>query len=227
MIAEHAANEMGAEALCGGDPEFQFALREANHRMANTLAILASSLRRSLSQVEDEQARGILRDHAARIVSFGNLHRHFMIGTANVPVELASYIHSLCENLIAAILAPAGIKCDAIVSEGVIDGQKCEIVGRIISELVTNAAKHAFPSGHGGAIHIQAFEYLGYWHCIVSDEGAGLRSPASGAGSQILDTLVGSLHGRIERRSGPSGTTVFVSFPGSLSLQATDPLAER
>ncbi|HEY0301942.1 MAG TPA: sensor histidine kinase [Rhizomicrobium sp.] len=215
-LAECAADgsEVDARHVTSDETDFQLALHEANHRMANTLAILAASLQLSLRAIEDDRAKVILRDHVTRIASFGNLHRHFVTGPDEGPVEVAGYIRSLCEHLIAAILAPAGIKCDAVVGEGAIDAQTCETLGRIVSELVTNAAKHAFPGGTGGRVRVEVFESLNVWHCVVSDDGAGLGRAAGGAGSLILDTLVRTLRGRIERRSGPRGTTVMVSFLG-------------
>ncbi len=202
--AFHAAND---------DSDSSFALREAHHRMANTLALLAGALRRDLSGVTDPRIRTILHDHERRIVDFGDLHRHFSRGPVMGPVAVQDYVRPLCERLVGAVLAPLGIRCEAFIGEGTLPGEKCESVGLIVAELVTNAAKHAFPAGAGGNVRIDLFERMDIWNCVISDDGAGFRGGGAGSGSRILDMLVRALSGRVEIRTGAAGTVVAVTFP--------------
>ncbi|MEI9996749.1 MAG: sensor histidine kinase [Rhizomicrobium sp.] len=200
----HAAND---------DSDSSFALREAHHRMANTLALLAGALRRDLSAVTDPDVRAILRGHERRIVGFGNLHRHFSTAPGMGVIAVENYVRPLCEGLVDAMLAPLGVRCEAFIGEGALPSAKCESVGLMIAELVTNAAKHAFPGAAGGKVRIDLFERMEVWHCIVSDDGVGFSGGTAGTGSRILDMLVRALSGRIEIRSSPSGTVVAVNFP--------------
>ncbi|HEY0106214.1 MAG TPA: sensor histidine kinase [Rhizomicrobium sp.] len=211
VVSDKQANE--AFRAANDDSDSSFALREAHHRMANTLALLAGALRRDLSGVADPGVRTILRRHERRIVDFGNLHRYFSLSPGMGLIAVEDYVRPLCEGLVGAVLAPLGIRCEAFIGEGALSGDRCESIGLIIAELVTNAAKHAFPNGAGGTVRIDLFERMDVWHCVVSDDGAGRCGGVAGTGSRILDMLARALNGRIEFRSAPSGTVVALEFP--------------
>jgi two-component sensor histidine kinase len=94
-----------------------------------------------------------------------------------------------------------------------------------VTELVMNAAKHAFPNRFRGRIHVEVYAPDGMaWCCTVRDNGCGIRNAAGGgAGSRIVDALVQMLDGQIAVDSGTEGTTVTVRFPAPLSKQRTPP----
>ena len=216
-MAEFIENVSPAElpTAANDDLSASLAVREAHHRMANTLALLAASLRQNLSGVEDAQARSVLRDHERRIVEFGNLHRQFARYIGSDAIEVESYIGPLSKSLADAILAPAGISCEAFIAGGVLPGDMCETVGLVIAELVTNCAKHAYPEGGGGRIRVEVFQTGNLWHCVVADDGAGFRGPVAGTGTRLVNLLARALNGRLDIRSGDSGTTVVMIFPAA------------
>jgi two-component sensor histidine kinase len=125
---------------------------------------------------------------------------------------VGDYVGPLSLALAAAILEPRGIRCRATIGDGFLDSKRCERLGLIIVELVTNAAKHAFPKQKPGLICIEAFYGDGFWHCAVKDSGVGTRG-ARGVGRQIVEDLARSIGGHAVTESDSDGTTMTVVVP--------------
>ena len=190
-------------------------LRELQHRMANTLAILQANCRVEFASVSDPVLREGLRRHESRILRLAELHHFLSRGADRSEIKAADYFQSLCDVLRRSILGPLAIRCEFCAGEGVLDATTCEWLGLIVSELVMNAAKHAFPERTGGRIRVELYAPDGMaWCCTVSDNGCGMRkTTAAGAGSRIVDSLVRMLEGEMAIDSGAAGTAVTIRFP--------------
>jgi two-component sensor histidine kinase len=195
--------------LCDSD-EFPL-LREMHHRFANTLTMLMSMLEHEFAPTPALRDR--LNRCQARMVAFANLHRCLVIGGANEWISVQDYIQHLCEALSDALLKPLGIRCRGFVDAGELSRERCEQLGLVITELVTNAAKHAFRWRNEGLVRVELVNKSGSWSCIVSDNGVGAETASVGVGSKVLAHLVRALDGNLVRTSGCDGTSVAVSFP--------------
>ena len=89
---------------------------------------------------------------------------------------------------------------------------RCWRLGMIVSELITNASRHAFRE-NGGTIQVEILNRETFAECIVIDNGAGSENIRPGQGMKIIRSLVVDLHGTINHRSGTTGTSVILSFP--------------
>ena len=186
-------------------------LREMHHRHANTLMVLSSLLRREFGVTTSPDLRASLERCEARIVAFGNLHRSLIVGATDDWVSIENYVEHLCEVLSEAILEPLGIRCEVFADTGKSAGVWCERLGLVITELVTNAAKHAFQGRNNGLVRVELVSRSDSWVCIVSDNGVGARMASRGAGSKILKRLVRTLGGDLAVKSGHNGTSVIVT----------------
>ena len=88
-------------------------------------------------------------------------------------------------------------------------------IGLIVTELVMNALKHAFPGGHGGQILVEYAVDEANWRLSVSDNGVGLQQDGghrrhSGLGTTIVDALAHQLKARVETTSRSPGTIVSI-----------------
>jgi two-component sensor histidine kinase len=188
-------------------------LRELQHRMANTLAILSANLRIELAPFKDPSLRAALKRHEKRIVAAADLHRFFSRHSGDGTIPAEGYFQSLCGVLSRSILAPLGLQCEAFIARADMPAAKCELLGLVITELVLNAAKHAFPGTSHGRVHTEILERNNRWYCTVSDNGIGIRNEFNGSGSHIIASLVDALEGQLAIRTGPEGTSVSVIFP--------------
>jgi two-component sensor histidine kinase len=186
-------------------------LREMHHRLANTLTMLTGVLWHEFAHSESPELRTSLARCEARIVAFGNLHRALVVGAAHDWISIQNYMENLCEALSEALLKPLGARCEVFADAVEFPSERCERLGLVIAELVTNAAKHAFHGRSGGLVRVELFNRNDSWVCVVSDNGVGTATASLGVGSKILKQLVHALGGTFVRRSGRSGTSVIVT----------------
>jgi two-component sensor histidine kinase len=99
------------------------------------------------------------------------------------------------------------------IEEGFLATKQCERLGLIIVELVTNAAKHAFPSGKDGLVRVDVLYREERWRCTVSDNGIGGVGSLRGSGARIVDDLARSIRAHTITAFGCRGTTVTVILP--------------
>jgi two-component sensor histidine kinase len=187
-------------------------LTETHHRMKNTLHLLVVWLRaefRSTALVDLPKA---IDGFERRILAFGRLYDLLSSGSDGRYTSVGDYVRSLSLAMAAAILEPRGIRCEAAIGDGFLESKRCERLGLIIVELVTNAAKHAFPNQQPGLVRIEAFYRDGFWRCTVKDGGVGARG-ARGVGGRIVEDLVRSIGGHASTDSDSDGTTITVVVP--------------
>jgi two-component sensor histidine kinase len=144
------------------------------HRFANTLAVLTSVLEHELTQSESPERRTALATCEARIVAFGNLHRALIAGAAHDWISVLSYIEHLCEALSEALLKPLGVRREVFADAVEFPGERCELLGLVIAELVTNAAKHAFRGRNGGFVRVTLFKRHNSWAVSFPTTESGL-----------------------------------------------------
>ena len=187
-------------------------LREMHHRMANSMTLLTAQLWNEFGSSKSPEVRGSLRRFEARIAAFGNLHRLLAIGARDRRVALRPYVEELCQTLSEAVLAPLGVRSEVSVDDGTLQSGICERLGLIITELVTNAAKHAFAGLDGGTVRVELVNRSGRWLCTVSDDGSGMAMPLPNCGAKILDDIAHMIGGTLALQSGADGTSVSVAF---------------
>jgi two-component sensor histidine kinase len=188
-------------------------LREMHHRLANTFSVLISALRCDFELSTPPKLQGALARFERRIIAFGSLHRSLLVGTRSDWVGAQYYVEHLCKALSDALLEPLGIKCEVQVDDGKLPSQRCELLGLVIAELVTNAAKHAFCGRDNGVVRVELIKKVDAWLCIVSDNGEGTGTAISGIGSKIVEQLVRTMGGHFVTRSGLGGTSITITFP--------------
>jgi two-component sensor histidine kinase len=180
-------------------------LGEAHHRMKNTLALLVMLLHRDFRPSESLNVRSAVTQFERRLVAFGDLYRLLSIGWEHDQVAYGAHLRDLCKAMTSTILEPLGLRCEVAVEEGSISAKRCEKLDLILLELVTNAAKHAFPDRADGVIHVDAFHRGGCWRLMVSDDGVGSSAPPLGAGARIVKALARSIRARIFTETGRGG----------------------
>ena len=102
-----------------------------------------------------------------------------------------------------------------------LQSDQCWLLGMIVYELVTNAARHAFPDGNGG-IRVELLRAGKFVECRVLDNGSAAANFQPGRGLKIVDELTKALDGRFDQefRSGGSASTVVFPFSGEPQVAA-------
>ena len=193
-------------------------LEEMDHRIANSLQIIASIILMKAGRVESEETRLHLQDAHKRVLSVAAVQKQLHGSETNGSVELIPYLSKLCDTLATSMIGdtrPISLK---VVGEGgIATSRQAESVGLIATELVMNALKHAFlPDRVGGRITV-AYDVAGSnWKLSVSDNGIGKRDdvftqPRNGLGTSIVKALAQQLGAQVETLVGPAGTTVSIT----------------
>lgn len=188
----------------------QILLQEIQHRVANSLQIIASILMLKARAVTSEEIRGHLKDAHQRVLSVAEVQSQLHAAGGVDQIEVGVYLSRLCASLGSSMIGegqPIAIRVDA--DHGMIGSDKAVSMGLIVTELVINAIKYAFPVSRADALIVVRFDSVGDgWVLVVSDNGigkAGVAPPAHGGlGTAIVEALVKQLDAQTETRSDPA-----------------------
>ena len=186
-------------------------LREVNHRVANSLALVAALARMQTSAVSDPAAKEALEEMQARISAIAGIHRRLYTSDDVLTVELDAYLASLAEELQTALRATGRDHPIRLLAEPVrLDTDKAVSLGVVVTELVTNAYKYAYPAGTSGEIRVQLNRELGGVRLVVEDDGVGWTGrgtvQGTGLGSRILRAMGTNLGAELAYDSSYRGT---------------------
>ncbi|MBR1363193.1 sensor histidine kinase [Bradyrhizobium ottawaense] len=210
---EHVVRSQFVPGLDDQSRDWELVLRESHHRMKNTLTLLGASVRRDFTRAGRGDMSLAVDRLERRIVAFGRLYQLLSDHDDLPVVSTAAFFESLCEAISEAVLEPAGIRCEAAIESGSLPAAQRHRLALMLTELVTNAAKHAFPSKNGALIRIGLARRGGAWLCTVADNGIGATGPLQGTGSRILEGLARSIHARLQGEAGEGGTRVTIVMP--------------
>jgi two-component sensor histidine kinase len=195
--------------------DWELVLRESHHRMKNTLTLLGASVRRDFTRAGTRDVSVAVDRFERRIVAFGRLYQLLSDDDDLTTVPVEAFFENLCEALSRAVLEPAGIRCEAAIESGTLSASQCHRLALMLTELVTNAAKHAFANKNGALIRVEMAHRDGAWFCTVADNGIGATGPLQGTGSRILEGLARSIHARLHGEAGQGGTRVTIVMPAA------------
>jgi two-component sensor histidine kinase len=185
-------------------------LGELVHRVCNEYAAVISRVELAAARATSNEARVTLEQTAERLNDFANAHRALQM-PAEECAELSDYLENLCRALSRSRLHGEGIELTLVQEQVVLSSERCWHVGLIVSELITNAAKHAFEE-RGGRIRVEIRVEHDRVLCCVMDDGKW-KHRRPGRGTQIIDALAVRIGGKLLRDFGPCGTAVTLFFP--------------
>jgi two-component sensor histidine kinase len=192
-------------------------LGEMEHRIANSLQIIASILLIKARAVGSEETRHELRDAHQRVMSVAAVQSHLHAVEGIERIDIGAYLTKLSAGLAASMIGPhQGIEIDVTADEGTLQTSQAVSLGLIVTELVINAIKYAFPTAREGARILVTFEFdKSDWKLTVSDNGAGrdtgATSTSGGLGTAIVAALTKQLQAQIQEVSTESGLRVEVT----------------
>jgi two-component sensor histidine kinase len=193
-------------------------LDEIEHRVANSLQIIASIIMLKARSVDSEETRRHLHDAHNRVISVAAVQRHLHASAGLGSMEMLPYLTTLCGALTHSMIGDGqSISLKVLGKGGVSTCANAESLGLIVTELVINALKHAFKeTSKDGQITV-AYDVSGTdWKLSVADNGIGkpdgvFAQPKAGLGTGIIKALAKQLDSQVVTLSGPKGTTVSVT----------------
>ena len=213
--------------------ERQVLMREVNHRVGNSLQLVAAFLHLQANGSESVETREALREANRRVLAIAQVHRRLYTSDDVKSVALDSYLAALVDDLkethdgetlsgsLSLEAVPVSVAADDAVTIGV-----------IVTELVINALKYAYPEGHGPVrVTLAAARDEGRYSLAVEDDGVGKAaaapapggSPSSGIGRTIITAMASKLNTAVEYDDTAAGTRAVMEFAAAAPNLALPP----
>jgi PAS domain S-box-containing protein len=195
--------------------EREMLLIEVNHRAKNSLAIAASLLAIQGRRQSDPAVRALFEEAQDRLNAMARVHDLLSKSEKAQQVDVSVYVADLCGALRPITANDDRIRLEAVMEDGIlVDADTAVPLGIVLTELITNAVKYAFPAPRSGTILVQARRSQPGWvELAVRDDGIGMSSLREGSlGYGLVRSLVQQIRGEIDVRS-DAGLTVTISFP--------------
>jgi chemotaxis protein methyltransferase CheR len=174
-------------------------LEEMSHRVANSLMMIASILMLRARTTLHDETRSNLQDAYHRVLSIAAVQKQLRMAEIDA-VKIDRYLSDLCEQLTASIIeSPAKISLKVRAMPAAVSSDHAVHVGLIVTELVINALKHAFPHDRDGGEVVVAYETNAYgWTLTVSDNGiGGLIGEKAGLGTALINALARQMDAQV------------------------------
>ena len=204
-------------------------LQEMQHRIANSLQIIASILSLKARAVRSEETRQHLEDARQRVMSVAAVQQQLLASGHGGQIEVGPYLARLCEALAASMTddsRPVSLQVQA--DGGTAASADAGSIGFIVTELVINAFKHAFVGGRSGRLVVAYEAFDTGWRLAVSDDGIGTgkahlgsTGTTSGLGTIIVEALAKQLGARVDTVTNSQGTTVSITH-GSIGHETSE-----
>jgi two-component sensor histidine kinase len=195
----------------------QFLIKETNHRVKNSLSIVASMLNLQARDVDNKELSTHLTGASARITAIARAHDQLHHRSNIEALDIGKYIEAICKDVDASVA-----NCEIIteVADGIeISTDRAISTALIINELITNAAKYAYDDDAEGKVWIKVAKASDDAFVIsVRDEGKGLPpdfelNKAKGLGMRIITSFAKQLNATVTVHRQQPGTEFELSIP--------------
>ncbi len=207
----HAARDR-FEALAA---EREMLLREVNHRVGNSLQIIASLLHLQASSSAQQDVKAALTNAMGRVAAVAQVHRRLYTSQDLNSVMLNQYLNSLLEDLRRSAEGNRMSRLTLKAEPVEIDPDRAVAIGIIVNELVMNAVKYAYPDG-AGPIHVELKTEGDELALAIADDGVGLNAKSdprsTGMGQRIVAAMATKLDASVERDAAHVGTRMVLRF---------------
>jgi two-component sensor histidine kinase len=191
-------------------------LKEINHRVKNSLQVVASMLFLQAKGEKNDELANSLQQAASRVSAIARAHERLYRSTDIAQIDLAIYLSDICTDLNElSSKSPVSFKASGPVT---IETDKAVRIALITTELVTNAIKYAYPGNLGGPIFVRLTQLPDKAVSVsIRDEGAGLGEDnfkkEKGFGLRICSALVEELGASLKVEQRTPGTEFIVDIP--------------
>lgn len=191
-------------------------MREVNHRVGNSLQLIASLLTIQSNAAGNPEIKEALSDATGRVMAVAQVHRRLYTSDDVQAVAIDLYLEALVEDLRRSAeggaLAQLSLRAEPIA----VTPDHAVAIGMIVNELVTNALKYAYPDGKGAIRVALRKDGVSRGVLTVEDDGVGIapkNGPKStGLGQRIVRAMAEKIKAQIEQDRGHRGTRFVVTF---------------
>ena len=203
-------------------------LREIDHRIRNSLQLVASMLSLQARQTQDGAASKAIEEARQRIGSIAAVHEQLYRASDTDVVDMSVFLKGLCGSL--ARNKPGNIRAIHVTAEPImLVSQRAMKIGILVGELVTNSFKHAYPDARAGVIDVVLTAVGEKAQLIVADDGIGLppgfrADDSHGLGMRLILSILDQFGGTLRANSGPGARFVIECSISDSGLSRSPPV---
>src|SRR6266481_2564744 len=180
-------------------------LREFTHRVKNEFASAIQVVSFAAEKSADRNVKAALEGVMEKLHDYASVHRALQMPSGNDCIDASAYLRDLCGSISRSKLENKNIELVLVERPFRMSSERCWLLGMIVAELITNAARHAF-GRCGGTIRIECRPSGAFVECRVSDNGsASTPSVRPGSGLRIIDALAQKLDAGFQFNPGEAG----------------------
>ena len=173
---------------------------ELNHRVKNNLAAVSAMLSMQARAAGDGRVREQLNKAVDRIETIADVHASLYRTSSTGDVDFSAYLQRLCGRLASSLVDSERVRVEVAADPVTTRLEEAVALGLVVNELVTNAAKHAYPPPASGVIRVALRNLPGELTLAVSDDGKGMAEGRAnaGIGMRLVRSLVQQCRGKLE-----------------------------
>jgi PAS domain S-box-containing protein len=189
-------------------------LHEVDHRVKNNLQLISSLLLLQARRAADEGTRRALRSMLERVAAIATVHRRLFQGEDVQRFDVADFLRDLAGDLAGAAKRD-DLQLRLELQPVAVPAAQAAPLALVANELLSNALRHAYPTGQAGIITVAVRPRPGEFDLVVADAGAGMTPEAarSGFGLTIVQLLAQQLKARLSLDDAQPGLRAVVTIP--------------
>jgi two-component sensor histidine kinase len=188
-------------------------LDEITHRALNDYTAMLAIVRRAAEVVSDQASAMALAEVGIRLRASAMAYLALRPPQDGQMRDLSQELANLCTYISSSILSPRGIRLNLSSDPVAMSAFRCWQISLVVSELVTNAARHAFRQREAGAVTVKISVRDEILRCEIIDDGAADGVVSPGRGTAIVNALISDLGGAISREHFGTGSTIAFYVP--------------
>jgi two-component sensor histidine kinase len=200
-------------------PDGSLLLRELNHRVNNELTSTIYTISAKAVKSDDVAVKEALLDVVDLLHGYADVHKALRRPDPGHLTDAARYLQHLCFSITKCRLEWLNIGLLCSVDDLRLEGERCWKLGLIVSELLTNVARHARFDERHPEVKVKLLLESNVVRCAVSDNGSASDLIVRGHGLTIVGELASSLGGRVHASSAAEGSSFLLTFPLTESEQ--------
>jgi two-component sensor histidine kinase len=194
------------------NPDGSLLLRELNHRIKNELTSAIYAVSAKAVQSDSAAVKAALLDVVDLLHQCADVHRALRMPDQARLADAARYLQQLCFSITKYQLDRLAIRVLFSADDLRLEGERCWKLGLIVSELLTNVARHAQFDARHPELRVELKLAGNVITCRVADNGSAPEPIRRGRGLAIIGELASSLRGRIHTSCGAEGYSFLLSF---------------
>ncbi|WP_265529624.1 GAF domain-containing protein [Sphingomicrobium marinum] len=194
-------------------------LHEVNHRVKNSLQVVTSLLTLQARKADDANLEKSLQEARNRVAVIAAMHQRLYATSDHDHVDFGDYLADLAEEAMQSMSSSEHIELRTAIDRGIVMNLRQAVpLALVVSELITNAIKYAYPPEKGGEVFIGLDNKGDHVALCIKDDGVGLPdgfdpAKSDGLGMKIVTSLLRQVRGELSLPQRPEGAQFDIKIP--------------